>query len=171
MPATDRPIPVAHAERDVASGVERPPVWPWIIGLVISVAGLGVSAYLTYAHYTSASSLACPDTGLINCAKVTTSSYSHIFGLPVAVLGLAFFAAILPLQLPAAWRSTWAPLRLARLGATVVGVGMVLWLLYVELFRLDAICLYCTAVHALTILLFFSTALGTASTAVYTEDE
>ncbi|MCU4182969.1 vitamin K epoxide reductase family protein [Acidiferrimicrobium sp. IK] len=142
-----------------------------MVGLVLTVAGVAVAAYLTYAHYTSASNLSCPDTGLINCSKVTTSSYSRVFGLPVSVLGLAFFVGMVPLQLPAAWRSQWAPLRLARLGATVVGVGLVLWLIYVELFRLDAICLYCTAVHALTILLFISTALGTVSTAVYAEDD
>lgn len=146
------------------------PRWPAIVGLILTVAGLAVSGYLTYAHYTSTKSLACPDTGLINCAKVTTSEYSHFLGFPVAVLGLLFFAAMLPLQLPVAWRSTWAPLRLARVGATVVGVGMILWLIYAELFRLDALCLYCTAVHALTLLLFCSTALGTAATATYAED-
>jgi uncharacterized membrane protein len=52
----------------------------------------------------------------------------------------------------------------------VLGVGMILWLLYVELFKLDAICLYCTGVHVLTLLLFIATALGTVSTAVYSED-
>jgi uncharacterized membrane protein len=148
----------------------NPRRWPSIMGLVLTLAGGAVSAYLTYAHYTSVSALACPDTGLVNCAKVTTSSYSHIAGLPVAVLGLAFFVAMVPLQLPAAWRSTWAPLRLVRVAATVVGVGMIMWLIYAELFRLDAICLYCTAVHAFTVLLFFSTLVGTVATASYDEE-
>lgn len=129
-----------------------------------------MAAYLTYAHYTSASSLACPDSGLINCEKVTTSSYSHIFGVPVAVLGLSFFLGMLPLQLPGAWRCTWAPVRIGRLGATAAGVGLVFWLLYAELFRIDAVCLYCTAVHVVTVLLFITTALGTVSTGVYAED-
>ncbi len=143
-----------------------PPRWPSVLGLLICVAGLGAAAYLTYAHYTSASVLACPATSFVNCAKVTTSSYSRIFGLPVAVLGLVFFAFMLPLQLPAAWRSHNPLLRAGRLGATVVGVGMILWLIYVELFRLDSICLWCTGVHALTFLLFVIVVLGTvASTA------
>ena len=43
-------------------------------------------------------------------------------------------------------------------------MAAVLWLVYVELFRLDAICLYCTAVHIVTIALFGITALGTALT-------
>lgn len=147
------------------------PRWPSAVGLVLTVAGIGVAAYLTYAHFTGASALVCPDTGLINCAKVTTSSYSDIVGLPVAVLGLGFFAAMFPLQLPWAWRSRSAFLRMGRMGATVVGVGLVVWLIYVELFRLDAICLYCTAVHAITVLLFIATVLGTVSTAVYAEEQ
>lgn len=169
--ATENPTAAADAAAADTAAVDgertrSTPRWPAVVGMVLTLAGLGVSAYLTWAHYTSPLSLACPETGVINCAKVTTSHYSSIVGMPVAVLGLAFFVAMVPLQLPAAWRSTRAPLRLARLGATVVGVGMILWLLYVELFKLDAICLYCSAVHVLTVLLFFSTALGSASTAV-----
>jgi uncharacterized membrane protein len=40
---------------------------------------------------------------------------------------------------------------------------MVLWLLYVELFRLNAICLYCSAVHAITVALFVTVMLGTTA--------
>lgn len=146
------------------------PRWPAWVGLVLSVAGVAVAGNLTYAHYTSTKALgACPDTGFINCAKVTTSQYSHIFGLPVAVLGLAFFLAMIPLNLPVAWRSQWRPLRLGRVAATVVGVGMICWLIVAELFRLHSICLYCTVVHGLTVLLFVATVLGTVSTAAYEE--
>jgi len=56
------------------------------------VAGrLGVSIYLTVAHYTTSVSLICSDKGLVNCEKVTTSAQSMIFGIfPVAVLGWRF---------------------------------------------------------------------------------
>ena len=47
-------------------------------------------------------------------------------------------------------------MRYARLAAAVGGVAMVLWLVYAELFIIDAICLYCTVVHGLTLLLFLS---------------
>ena len=73
--------------------------------LVLAVAGLAVSAYLTYEHFTASTTLACPETSRVNCVKVTSSSYSAVLGVPVAVLGLAFFLGILPLLLPAAWRS------------------------------------------------------------------
>jgi uncharacterized membrane protein len=136
-----------------------------IANTILAVAGVGVSVYLTWAHYTSAKNLACSDKGTINCLKVTTSSYSKQFGIPLAVLGLGFFVVTLALQNPWAWRSTSQLIRRARLAVAAGGAVMVLWLLWVELFKLDAICLYCSAVHVLSVLIFISTGLGTAATA------
>lgn len=157
--ALRRPEPEAGGPQSSIS-----PRWPAAVGSAVCVLGLAVAGYLTCAHYTTAAALACPETGIVNCAKVTTSSYSEVLGIPVAVLGLAFFAGMLPMQLPLAWRSSSRRLRAARVAAATVGVGAVCWLLYAELFELDAICLYCTAVHALTVLLFVTTALGTVAT-------
>ena len=128
---------------------------------LLCLAGLGVSAYLTIAHYNARVILACPETGIVNCAKVTESPQSTILGVPVALLGLLYFAAIGPLHLPAAWRSNSSLLRRARVGAAVAGILMVLYLIYTELFTLDALCLWCTAVHAITFLLFVVTLVGT----------
>ena len=141
------------------------PAWPWIVGLVLCLAGLGVATYLTIAHYDAGVSLACPDTGIVNCAKVTSSSYSKILGIPVAVLGLAFFVFMLPLQTPWAWRSTNRLLRTVRLGSCVVGILFVLWLVSAELILIGSICIYCTTVHVLTFLVLISTAFGTIATA------
>ncbi len=124
------------------------------VGLALSLAGLGVAIYLTIAHYTSPTVLACSDKGVVNCASVTTSAESSIAGIPVAVLGLLFFVAMTVLNLPAAWRSTDRRVHLARMGLAVVGMLMVLWLVYAELFLIGAICLYCTIVHVLTFALF-----------------
>lgn len=140
------------------------PRWTMVLSVLLCVAGVGVAAYLTYAHYTTAKVLACSDKGLVNCAKVTTSSYSRIAGIPVADAGLAFFVVMVALCSPWAWRSSWLVLRYARLISASAGVVLVLWLLYAELFRLNAICLYCTAVHVITLLLFITVAFGTAAT-------
>ena len=137
---------------------------PWT-GLGLSMAGIIDTIYLTSAHYAEKVTLACPHIGVLNCQKVTTSSYSMLFGVPLAVLGLLFFVTMLPLQLPAAWRSNWRWLRLGRLAIASSGVLMIFWLIYVELFRLNAICPYCTVVHILTAALFGLTAYGTALTA------
>jgi uncharacterized membrane protein len=128
---------------------------------LLCLAGIGVAAYLTIAHYNARVVLACPETGIVNCAKVTESPQSAILGVPVALLGLLFFVAITPLHLPAAWRSESVLLRRGRVGAAVAGILMVLYLVYTELFTLDALCLWCTAVHAITFLLFVVTLIGT----------
>ena len=135
--------------------------WVRVTAPLLCLAGLGVSAYLTIAHYNARVILACPATGIVNCAKVTESPQSAILGVPVALLGLLYFVAITPLHLPAAWRSESGLLRRARVGAAVAGILMVLYLIYTELFTLDALCLWCTAVHTITFLLFVVTLVGT----------
>lgn len=124
-----------------------------VASFALACLGLLVSAYLTYQHFTDSSTLACSDTGTINCLKVTTSRWSVIAGVPVAVAGLAYFVAMAVLCAPV--RSGWnlGPLRLL---GVVAGTLMVLWLIYVELFKVDAICLWCTGVHAITVLLLGS---------------
>ena len=69
------------------SVVPRPLVWA---SFVLAVAGLLDSVYLAYEHASGSNSFACPETGHINCAKVTTSTYSELQGIPVAYLGLAW---------------------------------------------------------------------------------
>jgi uncharacterized membrane protein len=122
--------------------------------LAVCVLGLLDAAYLTFEHYSSSTTLACSDSGAINCLKVTTSSYSKIFGVPVALLGLIFFVAMTALCLPIAWRSTSRTVRRVRLAAATVGMISVIYLVWIELFKVDAICLWCTGVHVLTFVLF-----------------
>lgn len=120
--------------------------------LVLSVIGVLDASYLVYEHFTSATTFACPATGAVDCVKVTTSSYSEFLGMPVAVLGLAFFLGMVALSVPPVSRQPLA--RRARLLGSVVGVVFVLYLVWAELFRIDAICLWCTGVHVITLVLF-----------------
>jgi uncharacterized membrane protein len=122
---------------------------PSYAALVFAVLGLAASTYLTIEHYSSSSILACPENSTINCAKVTTSKWSHVLGVPVALLGLLYFVALVGLCLPAAWRI--AALDRWRIAASAVGGVSVVYLVYIELFQVDAICLWCTAVHIATI--------------------
>jgi uncharacterized membrane protein len=139
------------------------PRWTVLSSLALSVAGLGVAGYLTVEHYTAGTTLACPDTGVINCQKVTSSAESVIAGIPVAVLGVVFFAAMLALTVPAAWRSPSAWLGRARLASVAIGVVSVVYLVYLELLVVDAICLWCTTVHVLTVALFAVVAIAAAA--------
>jgi uncharacterized membrane protein len=118
---------------------------------------------LSVEHFTDPVSLACPATSVLNCARVTTSPSASLFGIPVALLGLVFFAAMLVLCLPRAWRDP----RLARLrlGLAGTGVAFVIYLVYAELFLVNAICLWCTVVHAIAVALFAVIAVTAAVTA------
>lgn len=127
--------------------------WQPIATLVLSLFGLGVAIYLTITHF-SPHALVCVKNATFNCEKVTTSPQSEIFGIPVAILGLAFFIPMIILCLPVAWRSTDRRVHLARLILAITGVGMILYLLIAELFIIKAICLWCSSVHVVTFFLF-----------------
>lgn len=140
------------------------PVWLQYTTWLLAAAGLGISTYLTVAHYTSSAILACSDKGLVNCAAVTTSPQSIVFGVfPVAVLGLAFYVFLFAITSPWAWRWTWPPVRLVRLGSLVAGMLFVLYLIYTELITLNAICLWCSSIHVLTFALFGLVVFGFAA--------
>jgi hypothetical protein len=51
----------------------QPPTWATPLTLLLCLAGLRVSLYLTIAHYNANTVLPCPDTGVVNCVQVTTS--------------------------------------------------------------------------------------------------
>ena len=140
-----------------------PPLWVQVSSLVLAIAGLGVSVYMTTEHFTGNATLACSTNGVVNCEAVTTSPESMVFGvLPVAVLGLAFYAFMVAVTTPWAWRSDRREIALARLGSVIVGVGFILYLIYVELFQVGFICLWCTSVHVITFLLFVVITLAVA---------
>jgi len=105
------------------------------------------------AHYADPTALACPDTGIVNCALVTTSSWSIVLGVPLALVGLVWAMAMAVLTLPWVWRSRVRWVERARLGLSGAAAAMVLYLVYVELFRIGAICLWCTAMHVTAVCL------------------
>lgn len=103
--------------------------------IVVSVAGVAVAAYLTYVHY-QPDSLIC--TGGGGCEKVQDSTYSVLAGIPVAVLGLGTWLAALAL---AVWDSELARTLLAALA--VIALAFALYLVVLQLFVIDAICVWC----------------------------
>ncbi|HWA66879.1 MAG TPA: vitamin K epoxide reductase family protein [Mycobacteriales bacterium] len=129
--------------------------WAWKVTLPIALLGLADSIYLTYTHF-HPGALVCKASGHINCAKVTTSSESEIFGhIPVAIVGLVYFVLMTVLMTPWLWqvRNEW--LHRFRLLATGGAMGMVIYLITVEI-HLKAICEYCTGVHIINFFLFFA---------------
>ena len=147
-------------EPPVAAPVPR---WLPPVATIVSLLGLGVATYLTITHYAAGVvPLACPATGGINCQRVTTSPQSMIFGLPVALYGAVWFVLMVAANVGPAWRSDRWWIILGRLGLAVAGIGFVIYLIYAELFLINAICLECTSVHVLSFILFVLVLGGTA---------
>ena len=103
--------------------------------LTVTGAGVAVAAYLTWVHY-QPDSLIC--TGGGGCEKVQDSEYSLIAGIPVAVLGLGAWVAALALAL---WDSELARTLLAALA--LVALAFAVYLVILQLFVIDAICVWC----------------------------
>lgn len=135
------------------------PRWAWLSTFPLTILGLGIAVYLSIEHATASKSFACPESATINCLKVTTSSYAKVAGIPVAYLGLAFFVSAVALFSPWGWRLAPALGRWLRIGSVAVGLGMIVYLVWAELYQIHAICLWCTGVHAITFLLFAVTML------------
>jgi uncharacterized membrane protein len=104
----------------------------------LSLAGIAVAGYLTWVHYADLEPICAGGSG--GCEKVQSSHYAELAGVPVALLGLIGYGAILAsLALPGeAGRFAGALLALA-------GFGFSAWLTYAELFEIDAICQWCVA--------------------------
>jgi uncharacterized membrane protein len=100
---------------------------------VLALAGLAISAYLTWVHYAGIEPVC---TGISDCERVQNSDYAELAGIPVAVLGVVGYAAIL------------VSLAL-RVEVTVLlsytAVGFSAYLTWAELFKIDAICQWCVA--------------------------
>ncbi len=125
--------------------------WQPLTCLLLSLAGLAGSIYLTIVHFNHIA-LTCPENA--SCNRVLTSNTSHFLGIPVSVLGLAYFTPMALLCLPSAWRSVDRRIHLARLVLSILGVGMIIYLLVEELFVLKAFCFWCSVVHLIGFLLF-----------------
>jgi len=123
------------------------------VGLAaLGLPGSAVAAYLTYSHWADRVTV-CG--GIGECELVQTSEYSDIAGVPVALLGLLYFVAMAFVALARINRIKWMPGGLewvspAALSMALAATAFVAYLAYVELFVLEAICIWCTALAALT---------------------
>ncbi len=104
---------------------------------LVALAGIAVAAYLTWAHYDDAA-LVCVAGG--GCETVQGSEYSKIAGIPVAALGLAAYVVLLGLIV---WDDARA--RLVTAAIALVGLVFSLYLLVLQLFVIDAVCVWCLA--------------------------
>lgn len=136
----------------------RRAVWR-VVSFALALAGVGVAAYLSYAHYDD-TVLVC---GVGDCSAVQASRYAEVAGVPVALLGLGLYGAVLALGL-LRWRrpavaeaTTVAAFALALAGALYAA-----YLTYLELAVIDAICQWCVVSAGLTFGLLLAEGVGVA---------
>lgn len=100
----------------------------------VALAGLAIAGYLTVVHYAGGEPVCAIAHG---CATVQKSAYAELAGIPVALLGLLAYGALL-VSLVRDARTVTAALAFA-------GFGFSAWLTYVEVFEINAICVWCVA--------------------------
>ncbi len=149
---------------------KRPDWLDWLM-LVLVLAGMGVAIYLTYIEVTSAQAV-CGPVG--DCNSVQKSAYAKILGIPVGLIGALGYLAIL-----VGW--AWSRLRKDALadymppaifGMTAFGTLFSIYLTYLEIFVIKAVCIWClSSAVIMTLLMLFSLAPAANWLAVSGEDE
>ena len=105
----------------------------------LAVLGLAISIYLTYVHYAGIEPVC---SSISNCERVQTSEYAELVGIPVAVLGIVGYAAILV--------SLWMRVDVTALIA-YLALAFSAYLTWAEVFKIDAICQWCVASAIITL--------------------
>ncbi len=137
--------------------------------VALSVLGIALASYQTYKHYTLGPSF-CDVNEVISCDVVNRSSYSEVFGVPVALLGAIGYFAFLVLSLLlirdidfSKFHKTLRTRDVYYFVFLLVAAGFMfsMYLTYIELYVLHAICPLCvvSALMITTILILSVTAL------------
>jgi uncharacterized membrane protein len=108
----------------------------------LALVGVFVALYLTLFKIGVIGELSCT---IGSCEQVNTSKWATFLGLPVAAWGIVFYVATLAVALTASKPVYEGNLNLSRALAGMSGLGFVftLWLSYLELFVIHAICIWC----------------------------
>ena len=116
---------------------------------VLALAGGALAGYLTIVHYRE-SLLVC--SGVSDCETVQTSKYAEVAGIPVALMGLVMFLVILGLTIARVVRPDLVDTATVAIFVLVAaGIGFYIYLTYLELFVIDAICQWCVASSLVTV--------------------
>lgn len=117
----------------------------------LAALGIGVATYVAIVESGGGSPVCLA--GGTGCKTVAESSYSHVAGVNIAVFGIVGYALLLA--------SAFVANDLARFGGFLValgGFGYSIFLTYIEIFKIEAICQWCVASAVLMTILFFLSA-------------
>lgn len=117
--------------------------------LLLILLGIIDTLYLTWEHYANIVP-PCPAHSIlgsfIDCGKVLQSSYANIFGIPLPFLGVMYFIFLLVIFKTKYFKYM-----------TIFGLLFSLYLFFIQIYILHAICIYCTLSGVINLLLFMVT--------------
>lgn len=116
-------------------------VHPGLILAVLDVIGLGIALYLSVVELQGGVPVCGPIKG---CEEVARSEYSRIGGVPVAVFGVALSLILLSLAV-AWWKTDLYVLLLLHYGLSLAGVIFEAYFMYLQIFVIGAVCIWCTS--------------------------
>lgn len=118
-----------------------------MVATFVAAFGIGVATYITIAD-SGGGAPACVAGGS-GCQAAADSVYSHLLGVNIAVFGILGYVLLLVASL------TRGDLpRMTGFGVSLVGFGYSIYLTYLEVFRIEAICEWCVASACLMTILF-----------------
>lgn len=118
-----------------------------MIATFVAAFGIGVASYIAI-EAAGGDAPACL-AGSSGCQTVANSSYSHLLGVNIAVFGIIGYVLLLAAAL---LRGDVA--RMVGFGLALGGFGYSVFLTYLELFKIEAICQWCVASAILMSVLF-----------------
>lgn len=137
--------------RPASAGRRTPPPAPprrdWLVA-GLAAAGLAIAGYLAATKLAGGAAAFCAAGG--GCDLVQSSRYATFLGLPTALWGAALYAAVGGLALLGLDERRWS----AAMLLAAAGAGFSLYLTYLELFVIEAVCGYCVASALIALALF-----------------
>lgn len=126
--------------------------WLYRSSLTLAVLGVLVSIYMTVFKLTENKNMCLGNGG---CSIVNSSKYAMVYGIPVAVVGVGGYLAIL-LMLWLENRNSFLAYNgtLVVFGLALVGFLFTLYLIYVELALIHALCPFCVTSQVTMTILF-----------------
>ncbi len=133
--------------------------------MILSVLAWPITLYLAYNHFNPTGSKVCNFNDYVSCDVVNLSPQSEIFGLPVSVLGFLTYLTLFLLAFGVyqGWnfKKVHKSLREGNVlkiitAITTIGLLFSLYLTYVELFILKALCPFCITQQVIILIMFFT---------------
>lgn len=124
-----------------------------MLAALVALAGMFVALYLTLYKLGYIGTLVC---AVGSCETVQTSKWATFLGFPVGAWGVAYYVAVLGLSLAGLAPALAERRGVSQLLVALTGFGVLfsLWLTYLELFVIHAVCQWCVISAILATVLF-----------------